>query len=211
MSMTPEEPGGWFNPDTGQWEDEQPRMASYADEQIGAQQEGPVTPYPEPGGEGATSGWSGSETSHERAVEEDANGTTRERQVRTLRLLAARQGHGLTVKDLREATGWHHGQASSALSVLHKEGQIARLKERRDRCAIYTLHMYVGERETAEPGRNRGRVQPLNHTDDAVLRRVRFTTRIDRDSGDKSSLLWHSDIEHLLAMIDKTYDTKEQQ
>lgn len=167
-----------------------------------------VTPYPEPGGEGATSGWSGSETSHERAVEEDANGTTRDRQRETLWQLALYGNYGLTVKDLRTATGWHHGQASSALSVLHKEGEIARLTERRDRCAVYVLKMYVGQRETSEPGRNRGRVQRLNHTDQAVLRRVRAAMT----SGPLSNTtLWNSDIEHLLTMIENTYETKDNQ
>jgi DNA-binding MarR family transcriptional regulator len=125
------------------------------------------TPYPEPGGEGMSSGWSGSDTSHERALREDADGVTSRRQQRVMQLLnqtswlgnkAVGRNEGLTVKDLREITRWHHGQASSALSVLHKEGKIARLKARRDRCAIYVLPEQVNGREVAPHGREKGPV-----------------------------------------------------
>lgn len=124
-----------------------------------------VTPYPEPDGASKTSGWSGSDTSHERALREDADGTTSRRQQRVMQLLGqytwmgdhSRGLHyGLTVKEVREITGWHHGQASSALSVLHKEGKIARLKTRRDRCAVYVLPDHVSGRETAPHGREKG-------------------------------------------------------
>ena len=100
-----------------------------------------------------TSGWSGSSTSEHRARQHDRDGTTRERQRTVLGLLALAGGEGLTWKELAEATGWHHGQASGALSVLHKERLIVRLSETRSRCKVYALEEYVGTRETEKHGR----------------------------------------------------------
>lgn len=91
----------------------------------------PLTPY------AGTSGWSGTTTSQDRAIQEDANGTTKDRQSLTLRIVNATKTYGMTWQELADATGWHHGQASGVLSVLHKEGLIARLTERRGKCAIY--------------------------------------------------------------------------
>jgi hypothetical protein len=104
----------------------------------------PVTPY------AGTSGWKGSEASRDRAVQDDADGTTSKRQKETLVSLGAAGIRGLTWKDLSEITGWHHGQSSGCLSVLHLEGLVARLKERRNRCSIYVLPAFVNGRETSE-------------------------------------------------------------
>lgn len=51
--------------------------------------------------------------------------------------------------------GWHHGQASGALSVLHKTGYVARLTEVRERCKVYVHPDFVGGRPIEEPGSNR--------------------------------------------------------
>jgi len=98
---------------------------------------------------GGTSGWSGSSTSRERAERDDADGTTSDRQLRTLVHLEHLGAVGVTWGELASAQGWHHGQASGVLSVLHKEGRICRLTERRNRCAIYVLPDKVYGRETA--------------------------------------------------------------
>lgn len=103
----------------------------------------PLTPY------AGTSGWSGSESSRERAVQEDANGTTQGRQSLTLRIVNGTKTYGITWKELSEETGWHHGQASGVLSVLHKEGLIERLAERRNKCAIYIGLNSVNGRKTS--------------------------------------------------------------
>lgn len=103
----------------------------------------PLTPY------AGTSGWSGSDTSKERAVREDKDGTTKHRQQTTLRLIMATKSYGVTWKELSDQTGWHHGSASGVLSVLHKMGLIERLIERRDRCAIYVSPESVNGRKTA--------------------------------------------------------------
>jgi hypothetical protein len=113
--------------------------------------EQPALPYGTP----ATQGWSGSDTSRERAEREAAEGTAAERQQWVRTRLHTNGYFGLTVKELREATGWHHGQASSVLSVMHKEGQIARLKERRSKCAVYVYPAFVDGRPTAKHAANK--------------------------------------------------------
>jgi len=101
----------------------------------------PVLPY------AGTSGWSGTDTSKERAVQEDKNGTTGLRQRQTITHVRHQEVRGLTWKELSEITNWHHGQASGALSILHKEGLIARLVERRNKCTIYVTPEFVNGRK----------------------------------------------------------------
>jgi len=96
-----------------------------------------------PYGNPPTSGWSGSDTSRERAEREDADGTTHARQATTLRAAGFRGYAGITVKELRADTGWHHGQASGSLSTLHKAGKLARLSLSRERCKVYVLPSQV--------------------------------------------------------------------
>ncbi len=104
--------------------------------------EPPSLPY------AGTSGWSGSDTSEERARTQDADGTTSERQQRALRLVRFAEAEGLTWRELSNILNVHHGSASGLLSVLHKDGRIARLAERRDRCKVYVLPQFVAGRET---------------------------------------------------------------
>lgn len=108
----------------------------------------PVTPYDG----GTSSGHSGTDTSAARAQREDADGTTKARQQTVLNYLGTTAHHGVTVKALREVTGWHHGQASAALSNLHQGGLIARLTEVRDRCKVYVLPAHVEGRDTEPHG-----------------------------------------------------------
>ena len=104
----------------------------------------PITPY------AGTSGWSGSETSKERAIREDKDGTTSQRQEDTLCDLFDAGYDGLTWHELAELHGWHHGQASGVLSVLHKADLVVRLKERRGKSAVYVVPAYVKGREISE-------------------------------------------------------------
>ena len=101
-----------------------------------------------------TSGWSGSGTGRERAKRDDTGGKTRDRQARTLEALAQAGNLGLTYQELGLITGWHHGQSSGALSVLHKTDRIARLSETRNRCKVYVLHENVEKRPTEPHGGN---------------------------------------------------------
>jgi hypothetical protein len=104
----------------------------------------PLTPY------AGTSGWSGSNASKDRAISEDANGTTSHRQNTALNHLFDSGYIGLTWKELAELEGWHHGQASGVLSVLNHAGFIVRLSVRRNRCSIYVMPKYIADREIAE-------------------------------------------------------------
>lgn len=102
----------------------------------------PILPY------AGTSGWSGSETSRERAEREDSDGTTGKRQRAALHRLHTAFARGLTWNELGDLEGWHHGQVSAVLTGLHKRGVIARLAERRGRSQVYVLPEYVEGRET---------------------------------------------------------------
>jgi DNA-binding MarR family transcriptional regulator len=104
----------------------------------------PLTPY------AGTSGWSGSDTSRERAQQQDSDGTTSKRQKITLDYIKYYENYGVTWKELSNLTGWHHGSASGVLSVLHKAGVIVRLTARRNRCVIYVSPEYTNNRETAK-------------------------------------------------------------
>ena len=84
-----------------------------------------------------SSGHSGSETSRQRALSADRSGKTALRQAQALTLLSREKMAGLTWKEFSEITGLHHGTASGVLSVLHKVGRIARLKETRNGCKVY--------------------------------------------------------------------------
>jgi len=100
-----------------------------------------------------SSGWSGTDTSKERAKENDTYGKTAQVQAFVYRYLLWHQGNGGTWKEIADASGYHHGTVSGALSVLHKEGRIARLTERRDRCRVYVHPEYVNGRDTDQQGR----------------------------------------------------------
>lgn len=104
----------------------------------------PVLPY------GGTSGWSGSETSKDRATKADSDGITSVRQRQTLILLRNSGTHGMTWSELAEVLDWHHGTASGALSVLHKAGIIARLAQKRNRCAVYVAPEHIDGRATEQ-------------------------------------------------------------
>lgn len=119
------------------------------------------------------SGYSGSDTSADRAHREDEQGITGARQRRVINLLANRRQYGITWREAAQALNEHHGAVSGALSVLHKTGHIVRLAEKRDRCKVYVLDVYVNGRPTEEPGRN-SRNELLDDMA-TMLRRLRDT------------------------------------
>jgi hypothetical protein len=101
----------------------------------------PEVPY------NGTSGWSGTDSSAERARVQDADGTTGKRQIAALTYLARQGTEGATWKELADYLGLHHGSASGVLSVLHLTERIARLKETRNRCKVYVLPEFVHNRK----------------------------------------------------------------
>ena len=100
-----------------------------------------------------TSGWSGTDTSKDRAISNDVVGKTARNQQDTLKLLSNAGESGLTWKELSERTGWHHGTSSGVLSVLHKDERIYRLTESRNRCRVYVYPDYLNGREHDMQGR----------------------------------------------------------
>ena len=97
---------------------------------------------------GGTSGWSGTDTSRERALHQDSAGITRRLSDKTEIAVYESGVRGMTWVELSERLGIHHGQASGALSRLHRVGRIRRLTERRDRCKIYVYPAFVNDRPT---------------------------------------------------------------
>ena len=102
-----------------------------------------------------TSGHSGTDTSRERALNADRSGKTALRQAQALNLLAQRKLLGITWKELSEITGLHHGTASGVLSVLHKAGRIARLRETRKGCKVYVDVACIQGRVVERQGRKK--------------------------------------------------------
>ena len=107
----------------------------------------PEVPY------NGSSGWSGSDASKQRAAHDDGNGITAQRQIDTMNQLEIAGQQGLTWNELAYHYGWHHGQASGALSNMHKTGHIMRLKETRNKSHVYVLPEWVMFRDTEEFGR----------------------------------------------------------
>jgi len=78
-----------------------------------------------------------------------------ERRRQALAVVALEGPHGATWDDVARAYGWHHGQASGALSALHARGALAALADKRGRLTVYVLPEHVGDRATRHPGRNK--------------------------------------------------------
>lgn len=121
----------------------------------------PALPY------AGSSGHSGTDTSRARADHADTSGITTIRQALVLSLSSGTLTRGMTVKELREYTGWHHGTASGLLSNLHLKGHLARLSATRDGCKVYVLPGQVQGREVER----HGRAKPEPHLYDADSRK----------------------------------------
>lgn len=89
-----------------------------------------------------TAGWSGTDTSKQRALDNLSSGREENNQARALSYLKIAGLQGMTWKELATGTGWHHGTASGVLSVLHKSGAIVRTIKSRNRCKIYVHQNY---------------------------------------------------------------------
>lgn len=132
----------------------------------------PNGPVPNPGmvPYGNTgSGHAGNDSSRERQEREDALGTTAWRQAQALQMITEAKSAGVTVMEYEAEFGLHHGQASSALSHLHRAGHVARLKMRRSKQEIYVLPGYINGRDESPYRPREGRKHPRFLSDDAVL------------------------------------------
>jgi hypothetical protein len=99
-----------------------------------------------------TSGWSGSQTSYERATDNDKSGLTGKNQALFLADLSYAGDMGLTAREWGLMHNLEHQTYSSIPSNLHMDGQVARLKLRRGRHQVYVLPFYINGRETTLHG-----------------------------------------------------------
>jgi hypothetical protein len=97
-----------------------------------------------------TSGWAGSDASKNRQMFIDESGETSKRQQSVIDELRSAGTYGAIWRDIALALNIHHGQASAALSVLHRENVIARLADKRSKCSIYVLPEFVNGRATTD-------------------------------------------------------------
>lgn len=99
-----------------------------------------------------------------------------ERALKTLRFLYERRELGATWFELAEHYGWHHGQASAALSTLHRDNRISRLTEKRGKSFVYVDSMFVDARETSKYGKIHRLDQ--QHVDEAYTNAVNAVAAI---------------------------------
>jgi len=138
-------------------------------------------PYPEPDGT-MTAGWSGSDSSRDRAVGEARSGRAQRRANEVWNLVRLAGLDGITWKEVSATLNIHHGASTGALSGLHNKGRIARLKERRGGSAIYVLPHAVNDRPTAPYGRRKagtGEVGTGSQTDSEKALNVRVSDAFD--------------------------------
>lgn len=88
---------------------------------------------------------------------------------RVFRSLSGRHGSGMTAREVSSALGLHHGSASSALSTLHKEGRVSRLKEKRNGYTLYVTVGFEQGRETKPYQKQKG--DSSGHIEAAELRK----------------------------------------
>lgn len=120
-----------------------------------------------PGGNG--SGHAGNATSRERQEYEDSTGLTQSRQQAALALVQTSQSEGVTVLEAEQFLAVGHGQASSALSHLHRAGRIIRLKDRRRKQEIYVAPEYAAGRPESPYRARVQRKHPKFHSDRTVM------------------------------------------
>jgi hypothetical protein len=106
-----------------------------------------------------TAGWSGTDTSQQRALDNIHSGKELNNQELALRLLKHVGIKGYTWKELAIATGWHHGTASGVLSVLHMSSAIVRTYTTRNRCKVY-VHQNFKDEVKVEPYKKREKLCP---------------------------------------------------
>jgi hypothetical protein len=111
-----------------------------------------------------TSGWSGTDTSRERAKRNDQNGTTLTTQKLILDAVQSSGFYGMTIADIRyQFPDRHHGTLSGALTNLHMEGYLLRLTAKRDACKIYVAPCNQSGRDIEQPTRNRQSLTACPH------------------------------------------------
>jgi hypothetical protein len=123
--------------------------------------------------------------STERAEREASDGTAADRSILILALLNV-YPDGLTWGQVADRLGLHHGQASGALSNLHKTGRVFMLREKRGKSHPYVHDKYRGHYPAYEryddPAQTRsGRTRELERQ---IITALESNHRIDRPTGD---------------------------
>jgi hypothetical protein len=106
-----------------------------------------------------TAGWSGTDTSEQRALNNIHSGRELNNQESALFILKNKKTYGATWKELASYTGWHHGTTSGVLSVLHMSGAIVRTYTTRNRCKVY-VHQNFKDEVKVEPYKKREKLCP---------------------------------------------------
>lgn len=130
-----------------------------------------------------TAGYVPTQASRERAHREVKDGTLGKRLEAVLILLDERGIIGATWQEVANALGLHHGQASGALSTLHRMGLVFSLQHKRNKCHPYVhsrlRHMFNLQQRNDSPsvtraGMRRALLDEL-HTTCAIAKEVGFT------------------------------------
>jgi hypothetical protein len=137
-----------------------------------------------PNGHG--SGHSGNASSKDRQVREDAAGLTKKRQAAVLDVVKAAAAAGVTSGEVENFLRIGHGQASSALSHLHRAGRIKRITERRMTQELYVLAEHVGGRKESPYTPREQRKHPKFHSDRTVLEAMKMAGISDAPSNYES-------------------------
>lgn len=116
-----------------------------------------------------SSGWSGSETSRDRAATMDKSGITAYYQQYVLGVLKIVKHYGVTWAEVADGAKTHHGTASSALTNLHKAGVIVRLAEKRGKSAVYVLPEFAASRDTSPYKPNKAKQVDWDAIADEIL------------------------------------------
>lgn len=138
------------------------------------------------------SGHSGSDTSRERQQREDADGTTAWRQEAVREAVRMGRSGGKTCGELEREMNAGHGAISAALSVLHRDGTLVRLTERRNRQQVYVMPGYASADRERAPFRPRFNVNRLDAADILLMEaevREAFTREAAEATGTPPSRL----------------------
>ena len=95
--------------------------------------------------------------------------TDAKQQAEVYALLATHTTKGLTAREVEEWLGIRHGPANFALTMLHRAGRVARLKERRKGQHVHVLKGYAGDRDESPYRPRLARPHAKDLTKDEVL------------------------------------------
>jgi hypothetical protein len=94
-----------------------------------------------------TVGWAGSG-----GTSKAAEPSRRKRYDHIVHYVTMRGSHGATWREVAAVFRLHHGEASGPLSTAHKDGDLAKLTVKRERCGVYVHPKHVNGRDTVRHG-----------------------------------------------------------